>query len=96
MVLGIFSLSLAVTNMEKSLAFYSKLGFVVIDGGHMNSEFPDQGEMRWRILTHESLKIGLFQGMFDENIKSFTVILEENLKINDICQDFGNLIIDYG
>ena len=34
MELGNFSISLAVKDMEKSLDFYGKFGFEVIDGGH--------------------------------------------------------------
>ena len=51
--------------------FYTTLGFNVIDGGHMNKNFPDTEEGRWRILENESLKIGLFEGMFDKNILTF-------------------------
>ncbi|MEM7550739.1 MAG: VOC family protein [Bacteroidota bacterium] len=71
MDLGIFSLSLGVKDIEKSLEFYQKFGFKVIDGGHMNEAFADNGDQKWRILESPSVKIGLFQGMFDENIITF-------------------------
>lgn len=71
MNLGVFSLSIRVKDIEKSLRFYESLGFRVLDGGHVNQVFPDTGNLRWRILEQDSLKIGLFQGMIDENIITF-------------------------
>lgn len=71
MNLGKFSLSLAVKDLDTSLEFYLKLGFQVIDGGHRNDGFPDSETMKWRILENPSVKIGLFQGMFDKNILTF-------------------------
>jgi predicted lactoylglutathione lyase len=71
MELGIFSLSLNVKDLEKSLEFYQKLGFEVIEGGHMNEAFKDTETTKWRILSHESVKVGLFQGMFDNTIMTF-------------------------
>ena len=71
MNLGQFSISLPVKDMEASLDFYQKLGFEIIDGGHMNEGFPDGETTKWRILSHESVKIGLFQGMFDKHILTF-------------------------
>lgn len=37
----------------------------------MNEGFPDGDTTKWRILSHESAKIGLFQGMFDHQIMTF-------------------------
>ncbi|NQZ75992.1 MAG: VOC family protein [Ekhidna sp.] len=71
MNLGQFSLSLPVKDMEASLDFYHKLGFEIIEGGHMNEGFPDTDTTKWRILSHNSVKIGLFQGMFDQHILTF-------------------------
>jgi catechol 2,3-dioxygenase-like lactoylglutathione lyase family enzyme len=71
MDLGVFSMSLDVADIKKSVAFYEMLGFKVIDGGHMNEDMPDSAEGKWRILEHDSVKIGLFQDMFDENIMTF-------------------------
>ena len=66
MDLGTFSLSLAVKDIQKSLAFYEALGFEVTAGN---------ANENWLILTRsangESTNIGLFQGMFEENILSF-------------------------
>lgn len=71
MKLGVFSLSLVVKDMDASVAFYERLGFRVIDGGHVNHSFPDSEMTKWRILEQESVKLGLFQGMFQENIMTF-------------------------
>ena len=71
MNLGQFSVSLAVKDISASLDFYEKFGFEVIDGGHMNEAFADSDTHKWRILKNESAAIGLFQGMFDENILTF-------------------------
>lgn len=71
MNLGVFSLSLKVEDMEKSLKFYEALGFTVADGGHKNMDFPDHETLKWRLLEHESVKLGLFQGMLDGNVLTF-------------------------
>lgn len=69
--MGQFSLSLAVKDIEKSLAFYEHFGFKVIDGGHQNEGFPDTETAKWRILQTDSVVIGLFEGMFEQNIMTF-------------------------
>jgi len=62
MQLGAFSVSLAVQDLDASIAFYEKLGFVK----HM-----EVGEMRYAILTHGDHVIGLFEKMFEKNILTF-------------------------
>jgi catechol 2,3-dioxygenase-like lactoylglutathione lyase family enzyme len=62
MQLGNFSVSLAVTDIAVSRAFYQKLGFTVWGG--------DQAQ-NWLILKNGSAVIGLFQGMFERNILTF-------------------------
>lgn len=88
MDLGKFSMSLAVKSIEQSLEFYKKLGFNVIDGGHMNEAFRDTDAMKWRILENPSVKIGLFQGMFRDNILTFNpkdvLGIQEQLKSQGI------------
>ncbi|HHG83449.1 MAG TPA: VOC family protein [Bacteroidetes bacterium] len=59
MELGTFSFSLAVKDIQTSLAFYAKLGFHIIGG---------EAEQNWLILQNGNTQIGLFQGMFEENI----------------------------
>ncbi len=88
MDLGNFSLSLNVEDIDKSLAFYTNLGFDVIDGGHRNKSFPDSDKMKWRVLQNSSLKIGLFQNMFESNIITFNpkdvIGIQNELKTNDV------------
>ena len=62
MDLGAFSVSLAVKDLEASRSFYEKLGFEVVGGD------PTQN---WQILRNGDHTIGLFQGMFDQNILTF-------------------------
>lgn len=63
MKLGSFSISLAVKDLAASWAFYQKFGFEIIDG---------KLEDRWLLLKNDTAKIGLFQGMFESNIITFT------------------------
>ncbi len=62
MELGAFSISLSVSNLAKSRAFYEALGFGEVAGE------PDQG---WLILRNGSCTLGLFQGMFEKNMLTF-------------------------
>jgi lactoylglutathione lyase len=62
MELGAFSISLAVKDINASIAFYEKLGFSTMGGQ------PDQ---HWAILKNGEHIIGLFEGMFDKNILTF-------------------------
>lgn len=71
MDLGNFTVSLGVKDLEKSMDFYLKFGFEVIDGGHQNAEYPDTDAEKWRILQNGKAVIGIFQGVFDNNILTF-------------------------
>lgn len=62
MKLGAFSISLAVKDLQTSKAFYEKLGFSVFAGGK---------DMNYLIMDNAGHKIGLFQGMFENNILTF-------------------------
>ncbi|MEP1385407.1 MAG: VOC family protein [Paraglaciecola sp.] len=62
MKLGNFSVSLTVKDIEKSRVFYEKLGFTLRGG--------DQSQ-NWLVLQNEQTIIGLFQGMFEDNILTF-------------------------
>lgn len=62
MELGAFSVSLAVKDIHASKAFYEKLGF---------AEFGGDIEQNWLIMKNSSCVIGLFQGMFEQNILTF-------------------------
>ena len=88
MNLGNFSISLNVKDIDASVGFYEKLGFKVIDGGHTNQGFADNDTMKWRILENPSVKIGLFQGMLENNILTFNpgnvIEIQSALKNNGI------------
>ena len=62
MELGAFSVSLAVKDIAASRLFYEKLGFSVFGG--------DQSQ-NWLILKNGDHVIGLFQGMFENNLLTF-------------------------
>jgi catechol 2,3-dioxygenase-like lactoylglutathione lyase family enzyme len=62
MQLGAFSVSLAVSDLAASQAFYGKLGF---------SRFGGDADQGWLILRNGDATIGLFQGMFEGNILTF-------------------------
>lgn len=62
MNLGAFSVSLAVKDLEASKLFYEKLGFAIVGG---------DASQNWLILRNGGHTIGLFQGMFEQNILTF-------------------------
>ncbi|MBD3273799.1 MAG: VOC family protein, partial [Candidatus Marinimicrobia bacterium] len=62
MELGAFSISLAVKDIRKSREFYEKLGFHVFGGDE---------EQNYLIMKNGDHLIGLFQGMFEDNILTF-------------------------
>ncbi|MEJ7839285.1 MAG: VOC family protein [Thermomicrobiales bacterium] len=62
MKLGAFSISLSVTDIAASRAFYETLGFTQFGG--------DQSQ-NWLIMRNEDILIGLFQGMFEGNMLTF-------------------------
>ncbi len=62
MSLGLFSLSLNVKDIAASKAFYETLGFKTVFG---------EESQNWLILDNGDVKIGLFQGMFEQNIMTF-------------------------
>ena len=75
MKLGAFSNSIAVKDIHKSKTFYEKLGFSVYAG---------QIEKNYLIMKNGNALIGLFQGMFENNIMTFNPGWDENAsKIED-------------
>ena len=62
MDLGPFSISLNVKNLMDSLEFYQALGFSIVGG-----DIDDN----WLMLKNDMTMIGLFHGMFDQNILTF-------------------------
>ncbi len=61
---GHFSVSLAVNDIQASKTFYESLGFTPLEGA-------GGVEQKWLILTKDDVKIGLFEGMFPENVLTF-------------------------
>lgn len=82
MQLGNFSISLAVKDVKLSKAFYEKLGF---------QSFGGDIEQNWVILKNGATIIGLFQGMFDENMLTFNPGWDENAQSLDSYTDIREL-----
>ncbi|QTD36836.1 VOC family protein [Polaribacter batillariae] len=78
MKLGAFSISLAVKDIHKSRAFYEKLGFTV---------FAGQIEKNYLILKNGNSLVGLFQGMFENNILTFNPGWDESANKLDEFDD---------
>ena len=78
MKLGAFSISLAVENLQRSQLFYEKLGFEIFAGSH---------EMNYLIMKNSKSLIGLFQGMFPNNIITFNPGWDENAQTLDTYDD---------
>jgi catechol 2,3-dioxygenase-like lactoylglutathione lyase family enzyme len=62
MELGVFSISLAVKNLAASRSFYEKLGFEQIGGDEAQN---------YLIMQNGDNTVGLFHGMFEDNILTF-------------------------
>lgn len=69
MILGAFSVSLTVKDIQTSKSFYEHFGFRVFGGDESQN---------WLIMKNGSCTIGLFQGMFDKNILTFNPGWDEN------------------
>ena len=82
MKLGAFTISLAVKNLQKSKCFYEKLGFYV---------FAGQPEKNYLILKNGNSLIGLFQGMFERNILTFSPGWDENAQKLEDFEDVRSL-----
>lgn len=69
MKLGAFSISLNVKDINASKVFYEHLGFTVFAGNL---------EHNYLIMKNGNALIGLFQGMFEQNILTFNPGWDEN------------------
>ncbi|WP_299336217.1 VOC family protein [uncultured Psychroserpens sp.] len=69
MKLGAFSISLAVKDIYVSKSFYENLGFSV---------FAGDLERNYLIMKNGNALVGLFQGMFENNILTFNPGWDEN------------------
>lgn len=82
MKLGAFSISLAVKDLAVSRAFYQKLGFDDMGG------VPDQN---WLIMKNGDTVIGLFQGMFEDNIMTFNPGWDQSAQLLDRFTDIRDI-----
>ena len=69
MKLGAFSVSLSVKDISASKQFYENLGFTVFAGSM---------EKNYLIMKNENSLIGLFHGMFENNILTFNPGWDKN------------------
>jgi len=69
MELGVFSLSLKVSNLEASKVFYENLGF---------EKFAGDEAQKYLIMKNGKTLIGLFQGMLEANALTFNPGWDEN------------------
>ena len=82
MKLGAMSISLSVKDINKSKDFYEKLGFTV---------FAGQLEMNYLIMKNGNALVGLFQGMFEDNILTFNPGWDENANALADFDDVRNI-----
>ena len=82
MELGAFSISLAVKDIKASKEFYEKLGFKIF-GGDISQN--------WLILKNGEAVIGIFQGMFEKNMLTFTPGWDSNAQKLDTFTDVREL-----
>ena len=82
MKLGAFSVSLAVKDLAKSKAFYQKLGFSV---------FAGKEERNYLIMKSGDTLIGLFQGMFENNILTFNPGWDSSANVLDSFDDVRSI-----
>ena len=78
MELGTFSLSLAVKDIEASKSFYEKLGFQFFGGDVAQN---------WLIMKNGNHTIGLFQGMFENNMLTFNPGWDSNANLLESFAD---------
>jgi predicted lactoylglutathione lyase len=79
MKLGVFSVSLSVKDLQVSKEFYEALGFHV---------FAGEMAKNYLIMKNEDTLIGLFQGMFDNNILTFNPGWDSNA---NTLEDFDDV-----
>ncbi|MBN8589573.1 MAG: VOC family protein [Rhodothermia bacterium] len=72
MRLGAFSLSLSVNDLGVSKTFYEHLGFTVLVGSL---------DRKYLIMKNENALIGLFEGMFEGNVLTFTPGWDESGRV---------------
>lgn len=78
MQLGNFYPALAVKDLKDSMAFYEKLGFTAMGG---------DAEGGWQIMQNGETTIGLYQGMFEDNILTFNPGWDRKAQKLDVFDD---------
>ena len=78
MELGAFSISLSVKDIHASKDFYETLGFAV---------FAGDIERNYLIMKNGNALVGLFQGMFENNILTFNPGWDENAQTLESYKD---------
>ena len=78
MELGAFSISLSVKDIHKSKVFYENLGFSV---------FAGEIERNYLIMKNGNALVGLFQGIFENNILTFNPGWDESANKLDSFTD---------
>ena len=86
MKLGAFSVSLSVKNIEESKLFYQKIGFEAVGG---------EQSQNWLIMRNGDNTIGLFQGMFEENIMTFNPGWDKDCKELESFTDIRVLLKEF-
>ncbi|MEM7109102.1 MAG: VOC family protein [Bacteroidota bacterium] len=82
MKLGAFSISLAVKDINTSKSFYENLGFTV---------FAGDLDQNYLIMKNGDALIGLFQGMFEQNILTFNPGWDQDAKTLDSFDDIRDV-----
>ncbi|MCB0381943.1 MAG: VOC family protein [Psychroserpens sp.] len=82
MTLGAFSVSLSVKNIQASKTFYETLGFSV---------FAGDIDRHYLIMKNGDSIIGLFQGMFEQNILTFNPGWDQDAKTLDKFDDVRDI-----
>ena len=82
MKLGAFSISLSVKDIKVSKQFYENLGFSV---------FAGDIEKNYIIIKNNNAIIGLFQGMFEQNILTFNPGWDESANTLESFDDIRDI-----
>lgn len=82
MKLGAFSISLSVKDIQASKLFYENLGFSVFAGDLAKN---------YLIMKNGSSLVGLFQGMFENNLLTFNPGWDENANKLDKFDDIREI-----
>lgn len=82
MKLGAFSVSLAVKELKASQNFYENLGFAIFAGSH---------EQNYLIMKNETTLIGLFHGMFENDILTFNPGWDSDAKTLEAFDDVRDI-----